>query len=128
MTFLGFEWGAFFEGLTSCLEEQTKTYNWLNQNCYDKTIKTTISFYICLFFYYHKTKTNTKNKCKIQQLFSNVLIPTTTTTTPQHQQPTTNKLKKKTETANKKKTNKQPSTNHHRTSLAGNQNKPLDRN
>lgn len=76
----------------------------------------------------NKTKTNTKNKCKIQQLFSNVLIPTTTTTTPQHQQPTTNKLKKKLKLQTKKKTNKQPSTNHHRTSLAGNQNKPLDRN
>jgi len=67
----------------------------------------------------NKTKTNTKNKCKIQQLFSNVLIPTTTTTTPQHQQPTTNKLKKKLKLQTKKKpTNNLPPTITEHRSLA----------
>lgn len=70
LTFLGFEWGgAFFEGLTSCLEEQIKTYNWLNRNCYDKTIKTTISFYICLFFITTKPKRIPKTNAKFNNFF-----------------------------------------------------------
>jgi len=104
--------------------KQITNYNWLKQNCYDKTIKTTISFYICLYFI--TTKQNQKQMQNSTTFFKRAhpnYNYNYNQKPSQHQQPTTNKLKKKPETAKNNLPPTKPSPN-----IAGNQNKPLDRN